>query len=175
MRNKDAAAHRELFTDDAQLVTTFGTFNGVEAIAGFYRDLAFSVDDLWPEPGPLIVSGDRVAVELRARSNGAVSLRRLLHASRRVSHHPYASGEGRGRYRTAAAAYSTVFSDFVPEVQRMVRKTTTSPRTSSSVAVTPATSSGFQRRGAHSRSPASADISAFRRVWDKPSSGAPAP
>jgi steroid delta-isomerase-like uncharacterized protein len=37
-----------------------------------------------------------------------------------VSHHPHASGKGRDRYRTAAAAYSTVFSDFVPEVQRMV-------------------------------------------------------
>ena len=74
MRNKDAAAHRELFTEDAELVTNFGTFTGVDAIADFYRDLAFSVEDLWPEPGPLLVSGDRVAVELRARSNGQVSL-----------------------------------------------------------------------------------------------------
>jgi hypothetical protein len=52
MRNKVAAAHRELFTEDAQLVTSFGTFVGVDAIAGFYRDFAFSVDELWPEPGP---------------------------------------------------------------------------------------------------------------------------
>jgi steroid delta-isomerase-like uncharacterized protein len=37
-----------------------------------------------------------------------------------VSHHPHASGVGRDRYRNAAAAYSTVFSDFAPEVQRMV-------------------------------------------------------
>jgi steroid delta-isomerase-like uncharacterized protein len=37
-----------------------------------------------------------------------------------VSHHPHAAGEGRDRYRNAAAAYSTVFSDFAPEVQRMV-------------------------------------------------------
>jgi steroid delta-isomerase-like uncharacterized protein len=37
-----------------------------------------------------------------------------------VSHHPHASGEGRDRYRNAAAAYSTVFSDFGSEVQRMV-------------------------------------------------------
>jgi hypothetical protein len=29
---------------------------------------------LWPEPGPLLISGDRVAVELRARSGGKVSL-----------------------------------------------------------------------------------------------------
>jgi aldehyde dehydrogenase (NAD+) len=74
MRNRDAAAHRELFTEDAQLVTPFGTFVGVDAIVAFYRDFAFSVDDLWPEPGPLLISGDRVAVELRALSNGQMSL-----------------------------------------------------------------------------------------------------
>ena len=37
-----------------------------------------------------------------------------------VSHHPHAGGEGRDRYRKAAAAYSTVFSDFAPDVQRIV-------------------------------------------------------
>jgi ketosteroid isomerase-like protein len=74
MRSKDAAAHRELFADDAELVTSLGIFVGVEAIAGFYRDFAFSVDDLWPEPGPLLVSGECIAVELRARANGTVSL-----------------------------------------------------------------------------------------------------
>ena len=37
-----------------------------------------------------------------------------------VSHHPHASGQGRDRYRDAAAAYSTVFSDFAPEVHLMV-------------------------------------------------------
>jgi steroid delta-isomerase-like uncharacterized protein len=37
-----------------------------------------------------------------------------------VSHHPHAAGEGRDRYRNAAAAYSTVFSEFAPEVQRMI-------------------------------------------------------
>jgi ketosteroid isomerase-like protein len=74
MRNKDAAAHRELFADDAELVNSFGTFVGVDAIADFYRDSAFTVDDLWPEPGPLIASDDRVAVELRARVNGEWTL-----------------------------------------------------------------------------------------------------
>jgi ketosteroid isomerase-like protein len=70
MRNKDASAHRELFCEDAELVNSFGTFVGVDAIARFYRDFAFTVDELWPEPGPLIVGDDRVAVELRARVNG---------------------------------------------------------------------------------------------------------
>ena len=51
-----------------------GTFIGRDAIVGFYRDLAFEVDDLWPEPGPLIVDGDRVAVEIRLRMGGTITL-----------------------------------------------------------------------------------------------------
>jgi len=74
IRRKDADALLGIFTDDAELVTAAGKFSGVTAIASFYRDLAFTVDDLWPEPGPLVVDGDRVAVEIRLRMNGKVSL-----------------------------------------------------------------------------------------------------
>jgi hypothetical protein len=74
IRAKDADALRGLFTDDAALITLAGTFTGPDAIAGFYRDLAFQTDDLWPEPGPLIVDGARIAVEIRLRINGKVSL-----------------------------------------------------------------------------------------------------
>ena len=74
IRRRDVDALRGLFTDDAQLVTLAGTFVGPDAIAGFYRDLAFAVDDLWPEPGTLLIDGDRVAVEIRLRMNGNVSL-----------------------------------------------------------------------------------------------------
>jgi hypothetical protein len=74
IRAKDADALAALFTADAQLVTLAGTFTGPEAIAGFYRDLAFQVDDLWPEPGPLLVDADRVGVEIRLRMNGTVTL-----------------------------------------------------------------------------------------------------
>ena len=74
IRNKDAAALRELFSADAQLITLAGTFVGPDAIVGFYRDLAFTVDDLWPEPGPLLIGSDRVAVEIELRMNGKVSL-----------------------------------------------------------------------------------------------------
>ena len=74
IRAKDADALGGLFTDDAALVTLAGTFVGPDAIAGFYRDVAFQVEDLWPEPGPLIVDGERVAVEIRFRMNGKVSL-----------------------------------------------------------------------------------------------------
>ena len=63
-----------LFTDDAELVSAAGTFSGRDAIVGFYRDLAFTVDDLWPDPGPLIVDGDRVAVEIRLRMGGTTTL-----------------------------------------------------------------------------------------------------
>jgi ketosteroid isomerase-like protein len=73
IRARDADALGALFTDDAQLVTLAGTFTGPGAIAGFYRDLAFQVDDLWPDPGPLLVDGDRVAVEIRLRMNGTTT------------------------------------------------------------------------------------------------------
>ena len=74
IRRRDVEALAALFTDDAQLVTLAGTFVGPVAIAAFYRDLAFAVDDLWPEPGHYVVDGERVGVEIRLRMNGKVSL-----------------------------------------------------------------------------------------------------
>ena len=74
IRDKNADALRDLFTADGELVTSAGTFVGPDAIACFYRDLAFTVEDLWPDPGPFAVDGDRVAVEIRLRINGTVSL-----------------------------------------------------------------------------------------------------
>jgi len=74
IRARDADALGALFTDDGELVSLAGTFAGPVAIAAFYRDLAFQVEDLWPEPGRLIVDGERVAVEIRLRMNGKVSL-----------------------------------------------------------------------------------------------------
>ena len=74
IRDKDADALRQLFTADAQLTTLAGTFTGPDAIASFYRDLVFTVDDLWPEPGALVIDDDRVAVEIELRMNGNVSL-----------------------------------------------------------------------------------------------------
>ncbi len=74
IRSKDADALGALFTDDAELITLAGTFTGRDAIAGFYREIAFRTADLWPEPGPFVVDGARVAVEIRLRMNGTVSL-----------------------------------------------------------------------------------------------------
>ena len=56
------------------LVSLAGTFSGREAIVGFYRDLAFGVDDLSPSPGVFIVDGDRVAVEIELRMGGTTTL-----------------------------------------------------------------------------------------------------
>ena len=71
IRARDAEAVAARFSPDAELVTAAGTFRGPAEIAGFYRDLAFRVADLWPEPGLLVVDGDRVAVEIDLRVNGA--------------------------------------------------------------------------------------------------------
>lgn len=73
IRNRDAEALLTLFTDDAELVTAAGTFRGPDAIAAFYRDLAFTVEDLWPEPGPLLIDADRVGVEISLRMGGTVT------------------------------------------------------------------------------------------------------
>ena len=73
IRARDADALAALFAPDAELVTAAGTFRGREAIAGFYRDLAFGVEDLWPDPGPVVADGDRIAVEIQLRMNGATS------------------------------------------------------------------------------------------------------
>lgn len=74
IRSRDADALGALFTDDAVLISQGGTFTGSAEIASFYRDLAFKVDDLWPEPGELLVAGDRVAVEIRLTMAGKTNL-----------------------------------------------------------------------------------------------------
>ena len=66
----DPDAIQACFADDAELVTAAGRFEGAEAIGGFYRQSMFSVDDLRPTPGPLIVDGNRVAVEIDLLTGG---------------------------------------------------------------------------------------------------------
>ena len=73
IRDRNADALIDLFTDDAQLTTVTGTYEGRDEIVTFYRDLAFSIDDLWPDPGPLIVDGDRIAVEIDLTMGGATT------------------------------------------------------------------------------------------------------
>ena len=66
----DADAVAACFADDGVLVTAAGTFEGPAAIARFYRDNAFQIDDLRPAPGPFVVAGDRLAVEIDLRMGG---------------------------------------------------------------------------------------------------------
>jgi hypothetical protein len=73
IRARDPDRLGSLFSPGADLVSGAGTFRGPEAIAGFYRDLVFLVEDLWPDPGPFTVDGDHVAVRIRLRMNGAIS------------------------------------------------------------------------------------------------------
>lgn len=74
IRTRDADRLGSLFSPGAELVSGAGTFRGPEAIAGFYRDLVFQVEDLWPDPGPFQVTGNAVTVEIRLRMNGAISV-----------------------------------------------------------------------------------------------------
>ena len=69
----DAAAVAACFADDAVLVTAAGTFEGPAAIADFYARTAFQFEDLRPAPGPLVVDGDRVAVEIELFLGGATT------------------------------------------------------------------------------------------------------
>jgi ketosteroid isomerase-like protein len=73
IRARDVDALRELFAPDAELVTTAGVVVGRDAVAAFYRDSAFQIDDLEPRPGPLLVDGTRVAVEIELRIGGRVA------------------------------------------------------------------------------------------------------
>lgn len=74
IRDRDGDALRRLFTDDAELVTATGFVHGRDAIAQWYEQLAFTADELVPEPGPYLEAGDRVTVEIRLTMNGRTTL-----------------------------------------------------------------------------------------------------
>ncbi len=59
----DADAVQACFADDAELVTGAQTYRGAAAIGDFYRQ-SIQVPDLRPSPGPYVVDGDRLAVEI---------------------------------------------------------------------------------------------------------------
>jgi hypothetical protein len=59
----DPDAVQACFADDAELVNGATTLRGAAAIGDFYRqNLVF--EDLRPTPGPYLVVGDRLAVEI---------------------------------------------------------------------------------------------------------------
>jgi hypothetical protein len=64
IRAHDVDGVRACFAADAVLVSAMGTLEGRDAIASFYAEAAFHVDDLDPHPGPYVVDGNRLAVEI---------------------------------------------------------------------------------------------------------------
>jgi hypothetical protein len=65
---------RDLFSEDAELWASAGRFAGLDAIGRFYED-SFAKRPPHPIPGPLIISGDSVAVEIiNAASAGSVRI-----------------------------------------------------------------------------------------------------
>jgi ketosteroid isomerase-like protein len=59
----DADAVQALFADDAEVVNGGTTYRGAQAIGDFYRQ-SLQVEDLRPTPGPYVVDGDRLGVEI---------------------------------------------------------------------------------------------------------------
>ena len=70
IRAHDAEAIKTLFAEDADLVSAGGTVHGRAAIAEFYANTAFTIDDLAPSPGPFVIFGDRLAVEIDLHMGG---------------------------------------------------------------------------------------------------------
>jgi ketosteroid isomerase-like protein len=61
---RDPVALRAAFAPDGELITPAGRIAGRAAIADFYAGQAFAATDLHARPGPLLVAGPEVAVEI---------------------------------------------------------------------------------------------------------------
>jgi len=72
IRRGDAGALAALFADDGELVTPVGRFVGGDAVAGFYENV-FAMGETAPLPGPVLVEGNRAAVEIVLELGGNVS------------------------------------------------------------------------------------------------------
>jgi ketosteroid isomerase-like protein len=73
VRGRDPETLRGIFADDGELVTVAGTFRGPEEIARFYSELVFATSEhLDPHPGPFLIEGDRLAVEIELHRDGEV-------------------------------------------------------------------------------------------------------
>jgi ketosteroid isomerase-like protein len=67
---RDPAAIRAVFAPQGELLTPAGRVVGPDAIAEFYASQAFTAPDLRAHPGPLVVGGERVAVEIELQMHG---------------------------------------------------------------------------------------------------------
>ena len=66
----DPDAVTACFAGDAELITPAGRFEGAGAIGSFYRDNLFQAPDVRPSPGPFIIDGNRLAVEIDLLTGG---------------------------------------------------------------------------------------------------------
>ncbi len=67
---RDTAGIQQVFAAQAELITPAGRVVGPAAIAEFYAAHAFTAADLHAQPGPLLVDGDRVGVEIVLQMHG---------------------------------------------------------------------------------------------------------
>ncbi len=73
VRTGDTEAMRTLFAPEAELVTVAGIYRGPDEVARFYSDLVFATSEhLDPHPGPFIIEGDRLSVEIELHRDGKV-------------------------------------------------------------------------------------------------------
>jgi hypothetical protein len=73
IRIRDPVRIREVFTPDAELTTMAGTVRGNDEIASWYAANAFKAGELDPRPGPFLVDGERLAVEIDLRMGDSVT------------------------------------------------------------------------------------------------------
>jgi len=59
----DPDAVQACFADDAELVGGGNSYKGAQAIGDFYRQ-SITVPDLKPSPGPYVIDGNRLAVQI---------------------------------------------------------------------------------------------------------------
>jgi ketosteroid isomerase-like protein len=67
---RDTAGIQQVFAPQGELITPAGRVVGPAAIAEFYAAQAFAAADLHARPGPLLIVGDRVAVEIVLQMHG---------------------------------------------------------------------------------------------------------
>ena len=65
----DAQSVRSLFAPDAELSSAAGSVTGADGIGVMY-ERAFSTGASRPRPGPLVVDGERIAVQIELETDG---------------------------------------------------------------------------------------------------------
>ena len=69
---RDPDGLRKVFAEDAVLQDPMGIRRGPTEIVSGFVDRFFGSEDFVPEPGPLLIKGDRVAVEISLHLGGEI-------------------------------------------------------------------------------------------------------